>query len=189
MMMDSMSLPRDILRRITWDRDDLTVLFWSLPEAAGTETGDTALGTSPHRRMRGAVLSGRAQGEIDIGLRYGGKKNILSGFGGDADRLIEMMTEESDSAAAKSGSKQGFYKMGILNAALPRCGPAEEGFSKVFATDPGPEGAGQPGECAIAGKGMSGQVKQFAYLADCHPDGARAAAQQSPGQETPFVEE
>ena len=38
-MVDSISLPRDTLRRITGDCDDLTVLYNSVLEAAGTETG------------------------------------------------------------------------------------------------------------------------------------------------------
>ena len=39
MVVDSISLPRDTLKRITGDCDDLTVLFCSLLETAGTETG------------------------------------------------------------------------------------------------------------------------------------------------------
>jgi hypothetical protein len=39
MVVDSISLPRDTLKRITGDCDDLTVLFCSLLESAGTETG------------------------------------------------------------------------------------------------------------------------------------------------------
>jgi tetratricopeptide (TPR) repeat protein len=39
MVVDSISLPRDTLKRITGDCDDLTVLFCSLMESAGTETG------------------------------------------------------------------------------------------------------------------------------------------------------
>ena len=39
MVVDPISLPRDTLKRITGDCDDLTVLFCSLLESAGTETG------------------------------------------------------------------------------------------------------------------------------------------------------
>jgi hypothetical protein len=39
MVVDSISLPRDTLKRITGDCDDLTVLYCSLLESAGTETG------------------------------------------------------------------------------------------------------------------------------------------------------
>lgn len=39
MVVDSISLPRDTLKRITGDCDDLTVLYCSLLETAGTETG------------------------------------------------------------------------------------------------------------------------------------------------------
>jgi tetratricopeptide (TPR) repeat protein len=39
MLVDSISLPRDTLSRITGDCDDLTVLFCSLLETAGVETG------------------------------------------------------------------------------------------------------------------------------------------------------
>lgn len=38
-VVDSISLPRDTLKRITGDCDDLTVLYCSLLETAGTETG------------------------------------------------------------------------------------------------------------------------------------------------------
>lgn len=38
-VVDSISLPRDTLKRITGDCDDLTVLYCSLLESAGTETG------------------------------------------------------------------------------------------------------------------------------------------------------
>jgi len=38
-VVDSISLPRDTLQRITGDCDDLTVLYCSLLEAAGTESG------------------------------------------------------------------------------------------------------------------------------------------------------
>ena len=38
-VVDSISLPRDTLKRVTGDCDDLTVLFCSLLETAGTETG------------------------------------------------------------------------------------------------------------------------------------------------------
>jgi tetratricopeptide (TPR) repeat protein len=38
-VVDSVSLPRDTLKRITGDCDDLTVLYCSLLETAGTETG------------------------------------------------------------------------------------------------------------------------------------------------------
>ncbi|MBN2551801.1 MAG: hypothetical protein JXB06_03475 [Spirochaetales bacterium] len=39
LVIDSISLPRDTLTRITGDCDDLTVLFCSLMETAGVETG------------------------------------------------------------------------------------------------------------------------------------------------------
>jgi tetratricopeptide (TPR) repeat protein len=39
MVVDSISLPRDTLKRITGDCDDLTVLYCSVLETAGTETG------------------------------------------------------------------------------------------------------------------------------------------------------
>ncbi len=204
MVVDSISLPRDTLKRITGDCDDLTVLYCSLLETAGTQTGfitvpghiyaafNTRLGgreygkLHPDRRMsinldgelwlpveitligktgfleawrkgveewdayesnperRGFFKTRKCQElyrpvglrETDLGLQYGRKENILGNFRKDLDRLIETITEETRSAARRSGSKQDYNKLGILYAELLRYGPAEEAFNQALRLDP-----------------------------------------------------
>ncbi len=209
MVVDSVSLPRDTLKRITGDCDDLTVLFCSLLESAGTETGfitvpghiyaafNTTVAGRDYARLhpeRGMTINldgelwipveitligktgfmeawrkgseewtaydGNAEKrrlyrtrvcqdlyrpvglkETDLGLQYGRKENIIAGFRKDLDRFVETVTGEARAAAAKSGKKQDFNRLGILYAELGRYGPAEESFSRALTIDAGFEPA------------------------------------------------
>jgi hypothetical protein len=204
-VVDSINLPRDTLRRITGDCDDLTVLYCSLLEAAGVETAFittpghifAAFNTKaasghyrtvhPERGMsisvngelwvpveitlmgkvgfqeawrrgveewtaheaspekRGFTMTRKAQElyrpvglrEADLGLQYGSREALQQGFRQDRDKMAERMVGEYAAAAQKSGAKEDYNKLGIVNAQFLRYAAAEQAFQRALGMDPG----------------------------------------------------
>ncbi len=203
-IIDSVSLPRDTLKRATGDCDDLTVLYCSLLEAAGIESGyilvpghiyavfNTGVGVreyaavNPDRGMtlsiddtvwvpveitlvgetgfydawrkgieewvglkqnpelRVLVRTREAQSvyrpiglrEIDLGLQYGNMERVVASFNRELARLGKVSVEEQRIAAAESGLKEDYNRLGIACARYQLFNEAERAFQTALKTDP-----------------------------------------------------
>jgi tetratricopeptide (TPR) repeat protein len=202
-VVDSISLARDTLKRLTGDCDDLTVLYCSLLETLGVETafitvpghiyaafntkvpsrrysaihpdsrmtlniegelwvpveitmigtGDflaawrtgidefTALDATPAKRA--VNFTRKAQEvyvpvglrETDLGIQYGSKANILAGFRGSLDKLVDLIIDDETNTANKNDSKTGYNRLGILCAQYERYAQAQTAFNRALALD------------------------------------------------------
>ena len=204
-VVDSISLPRDTLKRSTGDCDDLTVLFCSLLETAGAETAfitvpghiyaavNTRAAARDYRAVhpdRGMTINfngelwvpveitligktGFAEAwrkgveewvaydktpekrgfyptrqsqelyrpvglkEMDLGLQYGRKEQILKDFRADMDRIVASATQAYADEAKKSGRKEDFNKLGITYAQFLNYPQAEAAFKQALKLDSG----------------------------------------------------
>ena len=202
-VVDSISLARDTLKRLTGDCDDLTVLYCSLLETLGVETayitvpghiyaafntkvpsrrysaihpdsrltlniegelwvpveitmigtGDflaawrtgidefTALDATPAQRA--VNFTRKAQEmyvpvglrETDLGIQYGSKANILAGFRGTLDKLVDLIIDDATATATKNDSKVAYNRLGILCAQYERYPQAQTAFNRALSLD------------------------------------------------------
>ena len=204
MVVDSISLPRDTLKRSTGDCDDLTVLYNSLLETVGTETGfitvpghiypcfNTKVPSRSYRDLhmdremmidvdgslwvpveitmigRSDFLSAWRKGseewhafektperrgfhltrssqelyrpvglkEMDLGLQYGDKKNIITAYKQDMGELVDLILYEYTEIAKMRGNKEGYNVLGTRCAKFNRFLKAEQAFMKALEIDP-----------------------------------------------------
>jgi hypothetical protein len=200
---DSISLPRDTLKRLTGDCDDLTVLYCALLETVGVESAFVtvpghiyaafnskvpsseyrtvhpdktmtlnidgelwvpveitmigsddflaawrkgveefiALDTDPDSRgfyrTRTSQEIYRPVGlrETDLGLQYGSQEAIVAAFRATIERLVDLVVEDYQATAEKTGDKRQYNRLGIICAQYGRYARAQKALNTALALD------------------------------------------------------